>query len=160
VLARFARFNDSMTAKKKNLGGRPTDYRPEYCQKIIEYFSVKPYERDHNDNPIANDMPTKAGFAIELGVDRDTLKEWAKTYPEFSAAYKRCEEFQELFLVTNGMKGIVNPAFSMFVAKNLLKWSDRTEVKQDIDQKVKADIEVTVKEVDLSERVKSLKGES
>lgn len=123
--------------------GRPSKYKHEYCEQLIEYFSVEPYrevlkkivtkqgdviEVPENE---ANDMPTLAGFAISIGVHRDTLLEWSKEYPEFSGAYKRAIDFQENFLVTNGNKGLINPAFGIFTAKNILKWKDKQADEND-----------------------------
>lgn len=122
---------------EKTNTGRPSKYKEEYCQALLDYFSVEPYrevmkkivtkqgdviEIPENE---ANDMPTLAGFAISIGIHRDTLLEWSKQYPEFSGVYKRAIEFQENFLVVNGNKGLINPAFGIFTAKNILKWKDK-----------------------------------
>lgn len=51
--------------------GRPTDYKPEYCQMMIDM------------------MRTGLGFASfadSVNVCRDTLDEWARIHPEFSDA--------------------------------------------------------------------------
>lgn len=53
--------------------GRPTDYRPEYCQSIIDYMSIG---------------YSFYAFAAEIGVCPDTINEWAKVHPEFSVAKK------------------------------------------------------------------------
>lgn len=53
--------------------GRPTDYRPEYCDLIIEVMS---------------EGLSFASFAATLGVCRDSLNEWASKHPEFSVAKK------------------------------------------------------------------------
>lgn len=108
--------------------GRPTAYSDEFPDMLTDYFDREPYEITGGEAK-ANDFPTKAGFAIMIGVDRDTLKEWAKVHPEFSAAYKKAESFQEHFLVTNGLKGLVNTAFGIFTAKNVLGWRDKSEVE-------------------------------
>lgn len=117
-------------------GGRPTNYDPKYCEQIIEYFSVPPYvEREKTivsqgekfEVPVieANDMPTFAGFACSIGVHRETLINWCKVHPEFFDAYKKAKEFQEHFIIVNGNKGLINTAFGIFTAKNVLGWKDR-----------------------------------
>lgn len=52
-------------------GGRPTDYKPEYCQTMIDLMS-QGY--------------SYAAVAAELNVCRDTLDDWAARNPEFLRA--------------------------------------------------------------------------
>lgn len=125
--------------KESKPPGRPTDYRPEYAQILIDYFSVEPYREimrqtitksgDVIEVPVneANDFPTLAGFAIKIGVCRDTLLEWSKVHPEFSGAYKRCKDYQENFLAINGNKGLINQPFGIFTAKNVIGWRDKVD---------------------------------
>lgn len=119
--------------------GRPSKYKPEYTEELLEYFSDHPYsvktkrvavgdgEFATVDQEVPNDFPTLAGFAIKIGVHRDTLHEWSECghYPEFSDAYKRVKDFQERYLLVNGLKGIINSAFGIFAMKNILKWRDK-----------------------------------
>lgn len=111
--------------------GRPTDYRPEYCQMLIDYFNRKPYETNSEGNLEALDFPSLAGFACTLEVSRDTLANWAKANKDFFCAYKRAKDYQENFLIVNSMKGLTNPAFSIFTAKNVLGWRDKVELSED-----------------------------
>jgi len=65
---------------KKNPVGRPTKYKPEYCEKIIE---------------LAKEGKGWVSWAIACGVDRTTLFDWAEQHPEFSTALKTaklCEQ--------------------------------------------------------------------
>lgn len=121
--------------------GRPTDYRPEYCEQMIEYFSEAPYSEkmktvvtkmgDVVEVPTveASDFKSLAAFANRLGVHKDTLHEWSKVHPEFSDAYKRAKQFQEEWLSVNGNKGLLNPAFSIFTAKNVIDWRDKRDIE-------------------------------
>lgn len=128
--------------------GRPTLYKPEYVEELLEYFDQEPYVEVEKTVPTkkgpvqinvdeATDFPTLAGFAIKIGVHRDTLHEWSKKYPEFSDAYKRAKDFQENYIATNGMKGLVNPAFAIFTAKNVLGWRDKLETSGNSEVNIK-----------------------
>ena len=103
--------------KSGNKGGRPTKYKQEYCQEFLDYFSIDPYRIETKqikskdgsyevEEKVINDFPTLAGFAIKIGVNRDTLLEWANAknedgsykHEEFSGIYKRAKDYQENFL--------------------------------------------------------------
>lgn len=147
--------------------GRPTKYDPSIVDKITEYFNKPAYREvmqkvvtktgDVIEVPIekANDFPTLAGFALSIEVDRDTLQEWAKTYPDFSVAYKKAKIAQENFLMVNGLKGLVEQPTAIFGLKNYLGFSDKQEIKHEgsIDSKI------TVEPFDLEERKKQLRSE-
>lgn len=139
------------TIKKEPLErGRPTDYKPEYCQKLEEYFSAKPYELKNGRNE-AGDTPTLAGFAASIRIHRATMIDWCKKHPDFLDAYNLAKELQENWLVVNGNKGLINPAFGMFTLKNVSNWRDKRDVEisgnvtsmsdEELDKKLKAKLE-------------------
>ena len=57
----------------KRASGRPTSYRPEYCQCIIELMA---------------EGRSLDGCAALLGVHPDSLHEWQRVHPEFSVAVR------------------------------------------------------------------------
>ncbi len=137
-----------MTKKKTGphlKSGAPTKFKPEYCEKLIKFFSTEPYrekETFHSGKngqswstyeDVANDLPTFERFAVNIGVDTDTLLEWSKDpekYPGFSVAYKRAKHLQKDILLTNGLRGLYSQPFAIFTAKNITDMRDRVE--QDI----------------------------
>ena len=70
---------------KKHPGGRPTLYRPEYVEQLIEFFDVEAFEHVPGVDKAGNEkmemvpakFPTLARFATKIGVTRDTLYEWS-----------------------------------------------------------------------------------
>lgn len=128
--------------------GRPTKYKPEYCEQLIAFFSspkrervVKSVTTGKNEyekteyQTIPCDLPTFAKFARKIGVNGDTIVEWAKAtledgktlkYPEFSAAYNDAKDLQKEFLVDNGLAGLYPPASFIFTAKNITDMRDQT----------------------------------
>jgi hypothetical protein len=101
-------------------GGRPTKYRPKYCQMVIE-------------NGKAGYSLTSA--AAKLDVSRDTLTEWGSVHPEFSAAMKRAKalagnrwEQRASELTDKGGSG-GQVAMTIFALKNLAPddWKDKHE---------------------------------
>lgn len=59
-------------AGTKHPGGRPTDYRPEYCERVVE---------------MGGEGLLPVSMAARIGVTKFTLHEWAKVHPEFSIAF-------------------------------------------------------------------------
>lgn len=132
---------DAELAALKVRTGSPPKYDPKYVQEFIDYFSEPPYREvlkkivtkqgDVVEVPVneATDFKSLAGFAIKIGVHRDTLHQWAKEFPDFSDVYSRAKDFQENFLTVNGAKTLIQPQFGMFIAKNVTDFKDKREVE-------------------------------
>ncbi len=119
--------NSVATRPPGYITGRPTKYTPEMAQLCKDYFTTGYKER-------GDVWPTKAGFAVSLGITKETLIQWSKDEdkPEFSFAWKLFGETQEQNLVQGALTGQFNASFSIFTAKNVLGWRDRfdDEAKQ------------------------------
>jgi hypothetical protein len=127
-----------------NEGGRPTDYKAEYCQSLIEWFEIEPnreVELPHykdgevtwtDTKTVANKLPKFHEFAKSIGVTHQTLLNWCDAHIEFFAAYTRAKELQKFFLIENGLNGCYNPAFAIFVSKNITDMKDKQEIPIDI----------------------------
>lgn len=103
--------------------GRPTSYRPEFCERIVAYF-----ERTQTDDGEPY-FPQFVGFAHEIGVTRNTLLNWCDANPEFLGAYQRAKGLQEQALVAHTLAGRFNASFAGLTAKNLLGWRDRQDLE-------------------------------
>lgn len=127
--------------KAKRPEGRPTSYRPEYCEQIVEFFSVKPYfQREvittgKNDYQkvetvdVPNDLPHLVDFCLKINVNPATISDWAKRYPEFDDALKTAKLINEKMLAINALRGLYNSTFSIFMAKNKFGWRDEQYLK-------------------------------
>jgi hypothetical protein len=146
-------------ATKKSNAGAPTKYKPEYCQGIIDYFTVQPqvvtYKREYFQNgtlkseyPVVlpAQLPTFQGYADEIGVHIDTLNEWAKVHDEFSEAYARAKQLQEKVWLINGMSNLYNSQFAQFFGKNCLGYRDKSEVDQNVKGEMNIVIDGSVKD--------------
>lgn len=99
--------------------GRPTKYKPEMCQQVID-FMAQGY--------------SKEATAAQIGIAKDTLYEWVKKHTEFSDAIKEGEDKSRLWWEKIGMAGMVGkvPGFNattwIFNMKNRHNWADKSEV--------------------------------
>lgn len=72
-------------------GGRPTDYRPEHCERVVE---------------LGREGKSKAQIAAELDVCRNTLDNWAEAHPEFLRALTRARDLSQAWWEDQGQAGI------------------------------------------------------
>lgn len=79
--------------KSKNVGGRPTKYKPEYLAVMYKLTELGGTDKD---------------VVAAIGVSESTLNEWKLKYPEVSGALKRGKDFSNneiktaLFQVAKG----------------------------------------------------------
>lgn len=107
-------------AKKGGKRGKPSLYKPEYCQMLIEHMKQGySYET----------------FAVDIGVHRDTLYEWEKVHPEYSDTKKRAVLASQKQWEEWGIKGLwntsgqgthenLNTTLWIFNMKSRFKWRD------------------------------------
>jgi len=130
-----------MVAKKpqhlKLKVGRPTTYDKKYCQMIVDFF-----DRDHSKQictgvdldgkkimkTVAGELPLFTSFAYSIGTIRETLESWTHDFIEFRHAYKTAKELQESMLIDNTIHNLYAQPGAIFTMKNLLRWTDRSEI--------------------------------
>lgn len=102
--------------------GRPTKYNPDMLPLLIE---------------CGKQGMGLAEMACAIGVDRDTIKEWRKSNPEFSAALKVALEHSQAWWESKGREGAIgkiegfNATGYIFQMKNRFRedWRDKHEVE-------------------------------
>lgn len=127
--------------KDKPKAGQPTKYKPEYCQQLIDYFSIDPTKITEDetissvdgDKLIARRMPQRMpwleGFARKIGVHRNTLRDWCDLHPEFAEAYETAKDLQREFIVDVALSGAAPASFAIFTMKNVCGWRDERDLK-------------------------------
>lgn len=100
-------------------------YDPAFCEMLIDHMS-KGFSFE--------------SFAAIAKTHRDTIFEWVKKFPEFAEAKKEAMELNRFFWERAGMKGMLdsknfNASVWVFSMKNRFKWSDRSEVEQNISMR-------------------------
>ena len=116
--------------------GRPTMYDESMCDTMLEYFDIpatRIVELNGKEEVWSNSLPTVAGFCRKLKISRETFYRWVGQYPEFHDTYKMCKDIMEDIWVENSMNGRYNTAFSIFAGKNIFNWTDKQEIKANVD---------------------------
>ena len=143
-MARKKATKKRVTKKRPLKMGRPTLYRPAFCQQLLDHFDVEPNREVTRINKktgneytelVANNFPTLAGFARKIGVGTSTLWLWTKAHPDFMDATTRTKAIAEDILVINGMHGLCPSNFAIFVGKNYTDLKDVQETKDITDDK-------------------------
>jgi hypothetical protein len=146
MINRKIEFVTQKTTPAKKLG-RPSKYRPQYDQMLLDYFNEKePTElvtqSDGSKKLQVNDLPMLEIFANKIQVSTTALDGWAtETYkdgktlkhPGFHAAMEIARNVQKKFLSHNGLKGHYSASFTAFLGKNMVGWRDHKEVELSSD---------------------------
>jgi len=109
-------------------GGRPTVYKPEYCDEMIEYARTGGFYNN---------------FAGRIGICVQTLYNWEKVHPEFleskGIAKAACLHWWD----ERAREGLFDKSFNttiwVFVKKNIDGWADKSEVKQNSNIEINID---------------------
>jgi hypothetical protein len=123
---------DSQAENKKPIG-RPTKYKPEYCQMLI----------DHMASGLSYEC-----FGAVIDVARSTIYEWEKI-PEFSDAKKTAFDKNRMFWEKAGLNGMFmggkdnpfNATVWVFNMKNRFNWRDKSDVKEESKQDININID-------------------
>lgn len=100
--------------------GRPTDYREEHCDSVIEWGKLG---------------KSRAWISAELSICRQTLANWEDAHPEFLDAMTRAKLFSQRWWEDAGQNGMTSDKFNATVwAKNMNcrfrdEWVDKQEVQ-------------------------------
>ena len=106
--------------------GRPSKYKPEFCEQVIEY---------------GKEGMSLHEMALELDICYDTLNEWRKEKPEFSDAVKKALTYSQGWwerlgrTAASGYVNNFNATAYIFNKKNRFPadWRDKQEVAQTVN---------------------------
>lgn len=122
--------------------GQPTKYRPEYCEKVVEFMS---------------DGSSIVAFAAHLNVTRETVFEWARVHPKFSDSLNLAREKCQAWWEDQGKNSLIDQTRngdSDRFNDRLWKMNMVCRFQKDWSEKVKADENIS----DAQDLLKSLLG--
>jgi hypothetical protein len=125
--------------------GRPSNYRDEYPEMLVQYFqrcfdtiTASPIEPQDDEGRgsskravqrMYQEFPTIAGFAHMIGTHEQRLYEWSLRHEALAEARARCVGLTKHLLVTGMLDGRWNAQAAQFVGKNLAGMKDKIEVE-------------------------------
>ena len=106
----------------KHAGGRPTKYDPSFVAAVDEYILTTGKEQTH--------LSKIESFALYINVNKSTLYDWKKLYPEFSNALDRLMLKQGEQLIDDGIYGgkEVNATIVKLLLQNNHGMKERSDV--------------------------------
>lgn len=141
-----------------NKGGRPSEFKEEYIEKVEEYLATCKDEEttfhktvgsktDSYERIIKVKLPTIEGFALFLNVAVSSLYLWSKDRPEFSEALNKIKAEQKDRLIEKGLSGDYNPTIAKLILSSNHGMTDRQDVTSG-DEQLKGVVLLPEKEID------------
>ncbi len=130
--------------KEKRAHGRPTKYKPEYCDKVIELGRMG---------------CNQTQMAVNLEINEDTLYEWIKVHPDFSEALTRAREESHNWWLITGKSGLtyqtqhgprVDYSGYNFLMQSMFPDKYRQNHVPESERRAKAKLELKEKEQDIA----------
>jgi len=115
--------------------GRPTDYDPAYCERVIE---------------LGKAGKSKAQMAAAFDVSRQTIDNWAEANPDFLEALTRAMAHCQAWWEDKGMSGLDAPVFNAAVWKKSMEARFRDDYTERQEQTVKAQVVTRIELVPLT----------
>lgn len=104
------------------MAGRPTDYRPEYCELVVE---------------LGKQGKSVVQMACALDVVRQTMLDWCKVHPEFLDAFTRAKQYSQDWWETQAQCGLTADKF------NASLWSRSMAARFPEDYQERKGVELT-----------------
>jgi hypothetical protein len=95
-----AKAPEKAAVPEKRPVGRPSKYRPEFCEQVLE---------------MAAEGKGPAGYAVKFEVDKASLYDWAAAHPDFSIALSRAKTIEQSWWENAGRTGIFADKFNALV---------------------------------------------
>lgn len=151
TIGKETRFKKNNTASVK--------YKDEFCDMMITFFNERPseviYEEEyHKDGTLKKRVPkivlppkypTFEAFAVSIGVNSRTLREWAAVgedgsanHPRFAEAYALARDMQLSIAKNCGITKQYDSNFAKFILVNEYGMRDKQDVETNLSGKIEA----------------------
>ena|SRR3990167_3955026 len=112
--------------------GRPTAYKPEYCDQVIE---------------LGKSGLSQVQIACALEVDPKSLRDWAEKYPDFSLSLTRAHAESQNWWERKGQESLSEKSFQALVWKVSMqaRFRDDYTERKEVSGSLKVDLADDVK---------------
>lgn len=118
--------------------GRPQEYKEEFIEKVTEYLNLKVDEEyqvtkysgeksEGYETKLRVKLPTIEGFAKFIDVNKSSLYEWEKQFPDFSDALEKIRIEQQERLINMGLSGQYNSTIAKLILSSNHGMREKTE---------------------------------
>lgn len=114
--------------------GRPTDYDPAYCERVIE---------------LGKEGKSKAQMAAAFDVSRQTIDNWAAAHEDFLEALNRAMAHCQAWWEDKGQRGMEAPGFNAAVWKKSVEARFRDDYTERQERTVRGEVVNVIKLVAL-----------
>lgn len=126
--------------------GRPSTYKPEYCDAVIQY---------------GKQGKSQVQIAVALGIPRSTMHSWAEQHEEFSAALTRAKECEQDWWENAGQTGLTADKFNSAVWSKSMSARFRDDYTDRVQQEHSGQVDTTDPDVrQLSRAILSVLGQA
>lgn len=114
---------------------RPSEYDPAYCEKVMEW---------------GRQGKSRAWICAEIGVVRNTLKNWEAAHPDFLIAMEYAKLAEQQWWEDAGQGGMVMPGFGASVWSRSMAarfpddWREKSEQDVNLNGKLVTEIKRTI----------------
>jgi hypothetical protein len=120
---------------RKEPFGRPTKYREDFPQKMIDYFKRPMWQYEEIEVATAKGVqkitqkvpcepPFVEGFCEEIMISKRTFYDWVEKYPDFSHAFSIAKQAQANRLANHAMLGGYNSSISKLILANCTDYKE------------------------------------
>lgn len=109
--------------------GRPTEYTPLFVDKVQEYIDLN--QDTTGDGKLKVKLPTIEGFAVFIGVNKDTLYEWSKRHQDFSDALSILKTEQQERLINKALGNEYNSTIAKLILSSNHGMREKSDVTTD-----------------------------
>lgn len=114
--------------------GRPTAYRPEYCEQVIE---------------LGKQGKSLIQMCAHFDIARQTIDNWAAVNPDFLEALSRAKVHAQAFWEDEGFKGMTSDKFNAAVWKKSMEARFREDYTERHEHDVRQNVVIAKDAADL-----------
>lgn len=121
---------------QKNKGGRPTKYRENYPQMVLDWLDKR--KDSYTTTPdgkeeLRVDIPLIEELEVLFKISKDTLYKWVKAYPKFSDSLREVKNEQLRRLANNSLSGKYNNQIARLILSTNHGYHEKVKEEKEVN---------------------------